>query len=138
MSRFLSASFLLLALVAVSCSSKQEQVDWDEMVRHLATNRTRLRPGSPFWPTKKLAARMGPQTTVKAKLQEVGAFLADGKVYDADCHELYFYQVRNPPHRPNRHIPDPDPRPPQNTEAEIKELEKEYHVIRMYGPPSKD
>ena len=83
--------------------------------------------GKPFWVDEERSR----ETTVRAKLIELGATLHDGKVVDAAGRELYFYPVADYRHRH-------DPWPPQKTKEDIEELEKKYRVIRMYDPPSKD
>jgi hypothetical protein len=121
---------LSLCLIALGCGREAEL---EKMAESLKSNSPTLHgDGFPadydFWVDEKMTRK----TTVKKKLTELGASLQDGKVVDAAGRELYFYKVTHRYHHPL------DPRPPRPTEKEeIKELEKTYHVIRMYiGPPT--
>jgi len=71
----------------------------------------------------------GEVTNVRRKLRELGARCKDGKLYDRNGRELYFYWV-----------PDcPVPRSEEQIKIEadtehrqLEELERRYHVIYMY------
>jgi hypothetical protein len=114
----------LFLLVLLALSWPPWRIDWDEIVGCLASNRSSLHPSYSFCQTED--RRENTETTVKARLQALGAFLKDGKVYDALGVELYFYEMRYPHRR--------DPRPHPHPENEIRELARKYHVIRMYRP----
>jgi hypothetical protein len=65
-------------------------------------------------------------TTVRAKLIELGASLRDGKVVDAAGKELFFFYVQNYSPRGPKHY--------EKNQEELREMEKKYHVVRMYPP----
>jgi hypothetical protein len=138
---------LLLALAAAGCGRRDaKQADLERMAECLRTNlpyrpyddplpADKWPPGKPLPPRRTTGLRVhdrfwvdeqrSRKTTVGEMLRELGASLQGGKVIDATGRELYFYRVQNV------HPKDPHP---QNTEEEIEELEKHYHVIRMYAP----
>ncbi len=115
---------LQLALLAAGCGRREAELQ--KMADCLQCN-TIHRPtlDRSFW----VDVERSRKTTVRATLLELGASLHNSKVFDSAGNELYFYEVEDP------HKLDPQP---QKTEEEIAELEKKYHVIRMYGPPPKD
>jgi hypothetical protein len=139
---------LLLALAAAGCGRRptkqaelQRMAELERMADSLQTNAPHTPPGEEqprtrglyvderFWVDKERSR----ETTVRRMLVELGASLQDGKVVDETGTELYFYGVREGPFAG----PDRD-RHQQNTEGDIRELEKRYRVIRMYGPAPKE
>lgn len=67
------------------------------------------------------------------KLQEIGAYLKNGKVFDQNGKELYFYLVNEwtVTRRGLDHSDGSSERRPIPGE-EIRALQKQYHVIPMY------
>jgi hypothetical protein len=80
---------------------------------------TGLAPDESFW----VDSRRSRRTTVAATLIELGAALRDGKVVDAAGEELFFAEAY-----------DYEPNDGSFLRA-LREAEKKYHVVRMYGPP---
>lgn len=122
----------ILALGLASVNRGPPPLDPEQMAECLKSNSALgetggLDLGHDFWVDQKRSRK----TTVKARLRELRASLRYGKVVDAREDELYFYFVSDYHHRASI-------RPRQNTEQDIAELEKEYRVIRMYGPASKE
>jgi hypothetical protein len=126
---------LLLVLLAAGCQKEQQTEDppdLEKMAQSLQTNyfspeETGVYIDHAFWVDEERSRK----TTVRETLLALGAYRRDGKVYDAQGKELYFYDVKDSPALPRKP-------PRQDTKKEIRELSKKYHVIRMYGRPPKD
>lgn len=71
----------------------------------------------------------GDVTNVQRKLRELGARCNDGKMYDRNGRELYFYWVPDCP------VPRSEEQLKMDADMEqrgLEELERRYHVIHMY------
>jgi hypothetical protein len=88
--------------------------------RTVTAPETGLYADESFWVDSQRSKR----TTVAATLIELGAALRDGKVVDAAGEELFFGEAY-----------DYDPVGQEDWEKLLREAEKKYHVVRMYGPP---
>jgi tetratricopeptide (TPR) repeat protein len=105
-------ALLLLALLGAGCRKEgpaEDPPDLEKMARSLQTNYPEDEGGvyidQAFWVDMERSRK----TTVRETMQELGAYRRDGKVYDAQGQELYFYKVRNRhPHdpRPQKTYPD--------------------------------
>jgi hypothetical protein len=103
-----------------------------KLAEHVRTNYTHpngkttgIYVEEPFW----VGEERSRETTVRATLIELGAALRDGKVVDAAGEELYFFWVQYPPSRPAGW------KDYEEDQKKLHEMEKKYHVVRMYGPP---
>lgn len=148
---------LLLALVAAGCGrrhSKEAELkrmaELERMAECLETNVPETQGGEPkgSWPEDNALPPPGTtgfrlehefwvdqqgsrKTTVRVMLVELGASLRDGKVVDENGRQLYFYRVED-------YHAELDTRPRQKTGEDLRKLEKQYRVIRMYHPMPKD
>jgi hypothetical protein len=79
-----------------------------------------------FWVDEESSRR----TTVRATLIALGASMADGKVVDAAGEELYFFWHQHPDSKDYKHY--------RSDVEEVRELEKKYHVVRMFPEKFRD
>jgi hypothetical protein len=128
----------LIALLAAGCWEPEPSpepppppvTDPEKLAPHVRYNQSLTGFGIRVDKTIYLDRQGRKKTIVRAKLIELGASLRDGKVVDAAGQELCFFRLFQP-HRPDR-------RAEWEEDKQLLRMEEKYHVVRMYGGPTKD